>query len=93
MRDVCPSCGYDKFHFHVMGQLNLAYCVFCNEFCGIEGCVPWSEKELDDARMPFGKHSGKRIKELPREYLEWLKENCELKGIVKFAVARIFDRC
>jgi uncharacterized protein (DUF3820 family) len=29
-------------------------------------------REFGDERMPFGKHSGQRIDEVPREYLDWL---------------------
>lgn len=28
-------------------------------------------------QMPFGKHKGKEIKDLPSSYLKWLAENCE----------------
>ncbi|MGH8373261.1 MAG: putative quorum-sensing-regulated virulence factor [Gammaproteobacteria bacterium] len=27
--------------------------------------------------MPFGKHKGKTIEDLPSSYLHWLAENCE----------------
>jgi len=27
--------------------------------------------------MPFGKHRGEPIEDLPTDYIEWLLENCE----------------
>lgn len=41
--------------------------------------------ELKSARnfvMPFGKYKGYRLKELPKQYIEWLK-TIELKGKIK----------
>ncbi len=46
-----------------------------------------SQKQ-DLTRMPFGKHQGKTLSEVPRDYVEWLdtsgaldkKENAELRG-------------
>ncbi|MGH8373262.1 MAG: putative quorum-sensing-regulated virulence factor [Gammaproteobacteria bacterium] len=31
--------------------------------------------------MPFGKHKGKTIEDLPSSYLHWLAENCEDEDI------------
>ena len=30
--------------------------------------------------MPFGKHEGTEVDDLPSHYLFWLSENCELYG-------------
>ncbi len=63
------------------------YCPFCFSFLGYE-TVPFTEKEIDEAVMPFGKHMGERIDSLPANYLGWLRTECKLKGVVKFAVAK-----
>lgn len=34
-----------------------------------------------DTIMPFGKHKGTRIGDLPSSYLRWLAENCERDDI------------
>jgi hypothetical protein len=34
-----------------------------------------------DTPMPFGKHKGTRIGDLPSSYLHWLAENCENEDI------------
>jgi len=36
--------------------------------------------------MPFGKHKGKRIEDIPEDYLEWLWEKVDLYGELKTAV-------
>ena len=37
-------------------------------------------------KMPFGKHKGKPLVEVPKSYLRWLKENCELREPLATAV-------
>jgi len=37
-------------------------------------------------KWPFGKHKGKRIKEVPRGYLQWALTNCDLRGWLLAAV-------
>lgn len=34
-------------------------------------------------RMPFGKHAGKPLKDIPKGYLHWLKENCSSANVQK----------
>ena len=34
-------------------------------------------------RMPFGKHKGEQVNDLPLSYLEWLRDNVELFGALK----------
>lgn len=37
--------------------------------------------------MPFGKHKGTPLKEMPRSYLEWLHKKADLHGSLKASVA------
>jgi DNA polymerase-3 subunit epsilon len=32
-------------------------------------------KKAEIVRMPFGKHAGKPLSEIPKEYVKWLGEN------------------
>jgi uncharacterized protein (DUF3820 family) len=34
---------------------------------------------MADIRMPFGKHNGEPIEDLPADYIEWCLENCDLR--------------
>jgi uncharacterized protein (DUF3820 family) len=29
--------------------------------------------------MPFGKHKGEKLEDVPTDYLEWALENCDLR--------------
>lgn len=40
---------------------------------------------MSDLQMPWGKHKGKFIEELPSGYLRWLAENCEQEDICEAA--------
>lgn len=38
--------------------------------------------------MPFGKHGGKRMADVPASYLVWLKEqNCDHRGVMGYIEA------
>jgi hypothetical protein len=43
-------------------------------------------------KMPFGKHKGVPVHQLPRHYLLWLHDNCDLRGQLRdevdFALGR-----
>jgi Putative quorum-sensing-regulated virulence factor len=36
-------------------------------------------------KMPWGKHAGKEIEDLPTDYLKWLAENCDDEDICEAA--------
>jgi uncharacterized protein (DUF3820 family) len=40
--------------------------------------------------MPFGKHKGKRISELPADYLDWLRVQPGLPGELAAAIEQRF---
>jgi uncharacterized protein (DUF3820 family) len=42
-------------------------------------------------RMPFGKHKGLKIKDLPKAYLEWLVENIDPGPIKDAAISVLND--
>jgi uncharacterized protein (DUF3820 family) len=37
----------------------------------------------DNSKMPFGKHQGEKLANVPPEYLLWLYENAKLYGELK----------
>lgn len=41
----------------------------------IETVMKLLEKRVEVDKMPFGKHQGKPLSEVPRDYVRWLKEN------------------
>jgi len=42
--------------------------------------------------MPFGKHRGQAIKDLPDDYLNWILENVGLKGSLLRALEAEYER-
>ena len=36
--------------------------------------------------MPFGKHKGAKVTEIPLSYCQWLFDNCDLKGYLLGAI-------
>jgi len=42
-------------------------------------------------KMPFGKHKGMELEELPRPYLVWLRKNVQLFGQLQAEVEAILD--
>ena len=52
------------------------YCADCG------GWIRWVQKQLapDEALefvMPFGKHKGEKMGDIPDDYLDWVYENCQ----------------
>ena len=42
--------------------------------------------------MPFGKHKGTLLKDIPVDYLEWVLENCQnLSYILRKAIENVLD--
>lgn len=46
---------------------------------------------LDDIIMPFGKYKGEYVCDLPLKYLEWLTDNCELRGELEKSVKQALN--
>jgi exodeoxyribonuclease X len=42
--------------------------------------------------MPFGKHRGKPIKELPNDYLTWILENLEMRKSLRTVLEAEYER-
>jgi len=52
------------------------YCTDCSKV--------WEDVFLsDDDPMPFGKHKGKKMKEVPASYLDWLSDQWKVDTLVR----------
>lgn len=49
------------------------------------------KKKREPAKMPFGKHKGMTIRDIPLDYLLWLKRNCKLDYKLKTRVQSAID--
>jgi hypothetical protein len=52
-------------------------CVDCGKF------IKWKSQSSRDFKLWFGKYKDKSLKEIPNDYLKWLKENNENKKLLK----------
>lgn len=48
-------------------------------------------ESLEDIRMPFGKHKGESLLDIPVSYLEWIYDNIELDGDLEESVSDAID--
>lgn len=50
----------------------------------------WQQKTRGgfDGTMPFGKHKGTPIEDVPESYLRWLLNNCDLGPIIRRAIEK-----
>ena len=47
---------------------------------------------MNERRMPFGKHRGRPLTEVPTDYLWWLHENVDGGRIAEWAEDELADR-
>jgi len=63
-----------------MGLYFGRYCKCCDHFLGMDPVYDC------EAVMPFGKHAGKKLQEIPAEYLSWVVDNTEIKTYLSQAI-------
>jgi uncharacterized protein (DUF3820 family) len=42
-------------------------------------------------KMPFGKHKGKPLREVPKDYLRWLQAECKLSASMREAIEQVLN--
>ena len=52
------------------------------ECCDCGRFIKWKPQSSSDFKIWFGKHKNKRLKEIPIDYLNWLKQNNDNKKLV-----------
>ena len=57
--------------------LQLLQCLCRDAGCDIEGLLKVQERPRPIAKISFGKHKGKALAELPKDYVQWLLNKCE----------------
>lgn len=83
----CRNCGTYEF-FEVPRPPHIAlHCNVCGRW------VAWKPQNNPIAEMPFGKHKGIPIAELPDDYLDWLLTTyAPLKGNLRRVLEEEFER-
>ncbi len=87
MSSPCPHCGAAAgFEQRERGPHIGLYCRSCGRW------VKWLPQGRPIIAMPFGRYKGCSIKDLPRDYLNWMLENVELRGSLLKALEAEYER-
>lgn len=84
---ICLACGSSELRLRQV-KSNNSYqmrCSVCNKFFG-----NFAYTTPETFLMPFGKYKGKKLMDLPQDYLVWLQKNCiNLGGNIKQKITEI----
>ena len=81
---ACAECGVYANPDYKYLESNRAIQIRCSECGKFYGNYRYAKP--DAMTMPFGKHKGELITEIPEKYLEWLYFNCDLSKSLYEAV-------
>ena len=84
---VCPHCGGAELYTKKQGLHLGLYCQACGD-----RWIRWLSQARPVVAMPFGKHRGTPISDLPDDYLDWLLENVEVKDSLSKALESEYER-
>lgn len=82
-----PPCGQCRCRVQCKEKKGPHVGHFCRD-CGKWSkwdSVPATDSSALEFRMPFGKHKGEVLRDVPDDYLDWLYENCSNKKIAELA--------
>lgn len=82
----CRHCGSFDIDTRSKGPHLGIYCASCGRWL----CLGTARRPLE--KMPFGKHAGVPIADLPHDYLEWILENLKLRGSLLRALETEYER-
>lgn len=78
LQTVCEHVGVPLGEAHrALGDVEMCLALarsMADECGGLDGLLECSEVALREMRMPFGKHRGALISELPSSYVRWMRE-------------------
>ena len=86
---ICQNCGCIELEIKFL-ESNKAIqmrCSACGKFFG-----NYKYAKAETYIMPFGKHKGEKLTELPNDYLEWLYYKSDISGNLYDAVEEILER-
>lgn len=75
---VCPHCQSTEYRTEVSGPHIKAICAKCDRYIKF---IPQGMTE--DSEIGFGKHVGKKLKEIPPQYFIWMYDNAKVTGSLK----------
>ena len=82
----CPHCGSANLYTEKKGQHLGLYCMSCERW------IAWRTRNKPLDTMPFGKHKGTPIRDLPSDYIHWVLENLNLRDELFKALSAEYER-
>lgn len=80
--ELCPECGRKQKTELVLNSQGdtMVLCSYCrHQFWWKPPAHMIPKANFDDVIMPFGKYRGRKLKDIPRDYLAWVHDNLDLK--------------
>ena len=71
------SCTHETTVEKEKGPHIGVYCANCDKWLSWKKKEPNYEKDWETFTMPFGKHEGELLKDIPHHYLKWGAENLD----------------
>lgn len=87
---TCKHCGLtDQYHTVPAGPHLKAICNGCGQYIKFvsQNKPPFEDNDL----MPFGKHKGKAMANVPADYLLWLNDQSKVHPMVKGYIMNRID--
>lgn len=56
---------------------------------GLEGLLDISKAPMHIAKMPFGKHKGEKLADLPKPYVDWLLNKAEIDEDLRYTLTNL----
>jgi uncharacterized protein (DUF3820 family) len=72
------KCGSTSYHTQPAGPHIKAICNNCNQYIQFV-----QQGVTDETIMFYGKHKGRKLKDVPPEYFVWLYENTKVSGSLR----------
>lgn len=64
---------------------------FCMK-CGHHSNDLAQNLSVDNYELQFGKHKGKKLAEVPKDYLQWLLDNTEQSILMKYRIRSVLSK-
>jgi hypothetical protein len=84
--EFCRHCGSIALDMRTRGPHLGIYCARCSRWLG------WVPQGRPVKNMPFGKHKGTAVKDLPADYLNFVLENVQLSKSLYRTLSEEFER-
>lgn len=92
-QEFCTRCESNTLHsviYTIMANGNPIRKGECQS-CGIKRALPQNNVSDEETELHFGKYKGEKLKDVPSDYLHWLKSKAS-HGLAKKIERVLYDR-